>query len=88
MTLNPDIVRTRASEIEDSVARLERFAPVPVEQFVTDQDATDLQDLRAFVGIVVGLLEEPPTGDSKPPSQADCPPDLRWTYFALLDRSV
>lgn len=153
MTLNPDVVRTRASEIEDSVARLERFAHVPAEEFIADRDATDvacyrlmvaieaalalcyhvsarslrkapedyagcfgilqeaqllpaplatrlqgmarfrnllihmywkvdyrrvheiiqhdLQDLRTFVGIVVGLLREPPTGAPKPPPIAD-----------------
>ena len=41
MTLNADVVRARASEIEDSVARLERLAAVSVEELVSDQDAIE-----------------------------------------------
>ena len=79
MTLNPDIVRARASEIEESVARLERmarFRNLLVHMYwkidyqrVHEIIRHDLQDLRAFVTVVVRLAQEPP-GDHPLPSPA------------------
>ena len=55
MTLNPDIVRARASEIEESVARLERFAPLDVDEFISNQDAVDIACHRLMVAIEAAL---------------------------------
>jgi len=55
VTLNPDIVRTRASEIEDSVTRLERFGQLPVDEFIADRDATDVACYRLMVAIEAAL---------------------------------
>ena len=55
MTLNADVVRARASEIEDSVVRLERLAAVSVDEFVSDQDAIDIACYRLMVAIEAAL---------------------------------
>jgi uncharacterized protein YutE (UPF0331/DUF86 family) len=55
VTLNPDVIRSRASEIEDSIARLERFATLPVDDFVSSQDATDIACYRLVVAIEAAL---------------------------------
>ena len=55
MTLNPDIVRARASEIEESVARLDRFAPLTVDEFISNQDAVDVACYRLMVAIEAAL---------------------------------
>lgn len=36
MTLNPDLIRARCTEIEESVERLERFAAISREVFLAD----------------------------------------------------
>ena len=46
MTLNPDLVRARCSEIEESVERLERFAALSRDAFLADQDALDIACYR------------------------------------------
>jgi uncharacterized protein YutE (UPF0331/DUF86 family) len=55
VTLNPDIVRARASEIEDSIARLERFAPVSVDEFISNPDSTDVACYRLLIAIEAAL---------------------------------
>ncbi len=37
MSLNPDLVRSRAQEIEESVERLEKIAVLSEEEFLGDQ---------------------------------------------------
>jgi hypothetical protein len=41
MTLNPDVVRSRCGDIEDALSRLARFAAMPVNKFVANDDAVD-----------------------------------------------
>jgi hypothetical protein len=41
MSLNPDLVRARCSEIEESVRRLEQFRSISREQFLSNQDWLD-----------------------------------------------
>ena len=55
MTLNPDLVRARASDIEESVARLERFAPLDLDEFISNQDAVDIACHRLMVAIEAAL---------------------------------
>ena len=42
MSLNPDLVRSRAQEIEESVERLEKIAVLSEEEFLGDQDLKDI----------------------------------------------
>jgi len=55
MTLNPDVVRARCGDIEDALARLARFAAMPVDQFVANRDAVDAASYRLLVGIEAAL---------------------------------
>lgn len=55
MTLDPDVVRARATEIEESVARLERLARLGGEDFLSDQDAIDIACYRLMVAIEAAL---------------------------------
>ena len=55
MTLNPDLVRTRCAEIEESVSRLERFRSMSREGFLADQDALDIACYRLLVAIEAAL---------------------------------
>jgi uncharacterized protein YutE (UPF0331/DUF86 family) len=55
VTLNPDVVRARASEIEESVARLEELARLPVEEFVSNRDAVDVACYRLLRAIEAAL---------------------------------
>ena len=55
MTLNPDLVRTRCAEIEESVSRLERFRGMSREGFLADQDALDIACYRLLVAIEAAL---------------------------------
>lgn len=55
MTLNPDLIRTRCAEIEESVERLERFAALSREAFLADQDALDIACYRLLVAIEAAL---------------------------------
>ena len=41
MTIDADVVRSRCSEIEESVARLERLAVLTRDEFLTDRDSQD-----------------------------------------------
>lgn len=55
MKLNPDLVRTRCAEIEESVSRLERFRGLSREQFAADEDARDIACYRLLVAIEAAL---------------------------------
>mgnify|MGYP001092493766 CR=1 FL=1 len=55
MTLNPDLVRARCADIEDAVARLERFGAMPVEDFRANHDLTDAACYRLLVAIEAAL---------------------------------
>ncbi len=55
MNLNPDLVRARCAEIEDSVDRLERFRARPREAFLADQDGLDIACYRLLVAIEAAL---------------------------------
>jgi uncharacterized protein YutE (UPF0331/DUF86 family) len=55
MTLNPDLVRARCAEIEESVRRLERFHGLSREQFLADQDGLDIACYRLLVAIEAAL---------------------------------
>jgi hypothetical protein len=45
MSLNPELIRTRCQEIEESLGRLERIKAVPREDFLKDRD---LQDIACY----------------------------------------
>ena len=55
MTLNPDLVRSRCAEIEESVQRLEALAARPPADFLADQDALDIACYRLLVAIEAAL---------------------------------
>ena len=55
MNLNPDLVRTRCTEIEESITRLERFLGLTRDQFLADQDTLDLACYRLLVAIEAAL---------------------------------
>ena len=55
MTLNPDVVRKRCGEIEESVQRLEALAATPLAAFLTDRDAQDIAGYRLLVAIEAAL---------------------------------
>ncbi len=55
MTLNPDLIRSRCTEIEESVERLERLATLSREAFLTDQDALDIACYRLLLAIEAAL---------------------------------
>lgn len=55
MTLNPDVVRTRCAEIEDSVQRLEALAMLPLADFLADRDAQDIASYRLLIAIEAAL---------------------------------
>ncbi len=42
MNLNPDLVRARCAEIEESVGRLERFKSLARDEFLSNQDTLDV----------------------------------------------
>ncbi|MCY4078275.1 MAG: DUF86 domain-containing protein [Acidobacteria bacterium] len=55
MTLNPDLVRARCSEIEESVQRLEALAARELPDFLADRDAQDVACYRLLVAIEASL---------------------------------
>jgi uncharacterized protein YutE (UPF0331/DUF86 family) len=55
MTVNPDVVRRRCTEIEESVARLEGLAAIPVDEFLASQDHLDVASYRLLVAIEAAL---------------------------------
>jgi len=55
MSLNPDLVRARASDIEESLARLEAIRRMGRDAFLTDDDSKDLACYRLMVAIEAAL---------------------------------
>ena len=55
MTLDPDVIRSRCTEIEESVARLEQLAVISREQFLADRDSQDIACYRLLVAIEAAL---------------------------------
>jgi uncharacterized protein YutE (UPF0331/DUF86 family) len=51
MPLNPEIVRAGCADIGDALSKLTRFAAMPVNEFVANQDAVDAACYRLLVGI-------------------------------------
>lgn len=55
MTLNPDLVRARCTEIEESVQRLEALAARSLPDFLADRDAQDVACYRLLIAIEAAL---------------------------------
>lgn len=56
MTMNPDLVRARCQEIEDSLTRLEKIRNgLSRDQFLNDRDAQDIASYRLLVAIEAAL---------------------------------
>ena len=55
MTLNPDLIRSRCAEIEDSLNRLEEFRSVRQEAFVANRDMLDIACYRLLVAMEAAL---------------------------------
>ncbi len=55
MTLNPDLIRMRCAEIEESVQRLEPIARMEIDAFLVDQDLIDIACYRLLIAIEASL---------------------------------
>lgn len=55
MTVNPDIVRARCAEIDESLARLEQMRSLTREVFFSNQDLLDVACYRLLVAIEAAL---------------------------------
>lgn len=55
MTIDPDVVRSRCTEIEDSIGRLEQLAALPRQQFLADRDSQDIACYRLLIAIEAAL---------------------------------
>jgi uncharacterized protein YutE (UPF0331/DUF86 family) len=55
MNLNPELIRTRCQEIEESLGRLEKIKAVPREDFLKDRDLQDIACYRLLVAIEAAL---------------------------------
>ena len=55
MTLDPDVVRWRCTEIEDSIGRLEQLTALSREQFLADRDSQDIACYRLLIAIEAAL---------------------------------
>jgi len=55
MNLNPELIRTRCQEIEESLGRLEKIKAVKKEDFLKDQDLQDIACYRLLVAIEAAL---------------------------------
>jgi uncharacterized protein YutE (UPF0331/DUF86 family) len=56
MTLNPDLVRARCQEIEDSLARLDELRKgLTKDQFLSNRDTQDIASYRLLVAIEAAL---------------------------------
>ena len=55
MNLNPDLIRVRCEEIEESLRRLERISEEPKEFFLANQDLKDIACYRLLVAMEAGL---------------------------------
>jgi uncharacterized protein YutE (UPF0331/DUF86 family) len=55
MNLNPELIRTRCQEIEESLGRLEKIKAVKKEVFLQDRDMQDIACYRLLVAIEAAL---------------------------------
>ena len=55
MSLNPDLIRTRCGEIEESLSRLERIRDLSRDRFLAEQDTLDIACYRLLVAIEAAL---------------------------------
>ena len=55
MTLNADLIRSRCTEIEESLRRLEDIRRLPLDRFLADQDTLDIACYRLLVAIEAAL---------------------------------
>lgn len=55
MTLNPDLVRTRCSEIAESVERLQQIRELGAEAFLAVRDTRDIACYRLLIAIEASL---------------------------------
>jgi uncharacterized protein YutE (UPF0331/DUF86 family) len=55
MTLNPDLIRARCTEIDASVNRLEALRPLSREIFLSNQDTLDIACYRLLIAIEAAL---------------------------------
>ena len=55
MTLNADLVRSRCTEIEESLKRLEEIRGLSLEAFLASQDTLDIACYRLLVAIEASL---------------------------------
>ena len=55
MTFNSDLMRSRCSEIEDSLNRLEEFLSVPRDVSLADRDMLDIACYRLLIAIEAAL---------------------------------
>ncbi len=55
MNLNPDLIRSRAQEIEDSLRRLDKIGRRSEDAFLQDQDLRDIACYRLLVSIEAAL---------------------------------
>jgi uncharacterized protein YutE (UPF0331/DUF86 family) len=55
VSLNPELIRTRCQEIEESVSRLENIAAMSKGEFLKDRDMQDIASYRLLVAIEAAL---------------------------------
>lgn len=55
MTLNADLIRTRCTEIDESLVRLEDIRRLPIDDFLASQDTLDIACYRLLVAIEAAL---------------------------------
>lgn len=55
MSLNPELVRTRCQEIEESITRLEDIKKKTKEVFLNDRDEQDIASYRLLIAIEAAL---------------------------------
>jgi uncharacterized protein YutE (UPF0331/DUF86 family) len=55
VSLDRDVVRSRCAEIEESLARLESFRSMTLEEFLADRDARDIACYRLLLSIEAAL---------------------------------
>jgi len=55
MSVNPDLVRARCAEIEESVARLEQFQSLTREEFLAHRDTIDIACHRLLIACEASL---------------------------------
>ena len=55
MRLNPELIRTRCQEIEESITRLNDIKRKTKEEFLNDRDTQDIASYRLLVAIEAAL---------------------------------